>query len=187
MVVVSFFTAEYRDHVPRLRGECDRLGLRHRIEELPSTGSYLRNCCLKPGFILGSLRAAREPVLWVDVDSSILAYPSFFSDDDPYDMQARRMRPPRKRAWHVSVMWWNYTTDAMAYLERWAGNVGESEDEAAMEKTWREGLALRTRDVPDSYFRIEDERDAVIMARLSKTPAKRREARMAARYEREVM
>ncbi|MFA7327346.1 MAG: hypothetical protein WC121_11820 [Candidatus Kapaibacterium sp.] len=187
MIVVSFFTAEYRDHAPRLRSECDRLGLRHRIEELPTTGSYLRNCCLKPGFILDSLRAVREPVLWVDVDSSICAYPAFFSDSDPYDMQARRMRAPRKRAWHVSAMWWNYTPDALAYLERWAGNVGESEDEAAMEKTWREGLPLRTRDIPAPYFQIEHPEGAVILIRLSRTAAKRLESKIAARYEQEVM
>lgn len=187
MIVVSFFTAEYRDHAPRLRSECDRLGLRHRIEELPTTGSYLRNCCLKPGFIRRCLHDERGPVLWVDVDGSILGSPTFFSDDDPFDMQAKRMGRHRKRTWHVGTMWWNYTPNALTFVDRWVENTGDMTDESSLEWTWREGLPLRARDIPQSYFQIEDPSGAVIMHRLSRTAAKRRESKIAARYEQEVM
>lgn len=190
MIVISYFTrgdGQYLLESRRFRMECERLGLRHRIEELPCTGSYLKNCCLKPAFIRDCLRDERGPVLWVDVDGSILGPPSFFSDADPYDMQAKRMGPNRKRTWHVGTMWWNHTPDALAFLDRWVDNTGDMTDESSLEWTWREGLPLRTRDIPQSYFHIENPAGAVIMHRLSRGASKRREMPLAVDYESRVL
>lgn len=190
MLIVSFYTDDwvYPEHAKRLAGECDRLGLPHRIEKLASTRSYLRNCCLKPAYIQTCLQDAKEPVLWVDVDASILAPPTFFQDDDPYDFQAKRMGPQRTRTWHVGTMWWNYTPEALVFIERWVANTGESTDESALEFTWRQDHNLRTRDIPAPYFRImPDEAGAVIVHRLSTGEAKLRENHLAMNYERTVV
>lgn len=194
MLIVSFFTRDwtYPDHAKRLAKECEKLKLRYRIDELQSTNSYLRNCCLKPAFIQQCLLDERGPVLWIDVDGSIFAKPDFFRDDDPYDFQARRINSPvRKRNWHVGTMWWNYTAESMAFIDRWVANTGESTDESALEFTWRQPHNLRTRNIPKSYFEIlRDDRApvrTVIGHRLSGSDFKRAEYRDAEIYERDIV
>lgn len=195
MLIVSFYTAdwEYPAHGARLRKECDALGLRHRIEELPSRRSYLQNCCLKPAYIQRCLEDAKEPVLWVDVDGSIFRSPDFFSDADLYDFQAKRITSPKRtRVWHVGTMWWNYTDASRDFIARWVANTGASTDESAIEATWREGHALRHRDIPQSYFEIlrdglPPKPGTVIGHRLSKGESKKVECPLAEKYEREVL
>lgn len=193
-MIVSFFTDDwqYPKSAKRLAQECDKLGLRHRIEELPSTQSYLKNCCMKPAYIQRCLEEEKGPVLWIDVDGSIFAPPVFFSDSDPYDFQAKRMnQQTRKRTWHVGTMWWNYTDETRDFIARWVANTGESTDESSLEFTWRQPHALRTRDIPQSYFQIIRDDVAppktVIGHRLSGSDFKRKEYRQAEIYERTVI
>lgn len=128
-------------------------------------------------------------MLWLDVDASIYARPDFFSDDDPFDFQARRMGPQRKRTWHVGTMWWNHTPQALEFVDRWVQNTGECSDESALEFTWRQGHELRTRDIPYSYFRYASEPvDGVVIAhRLSTGESKRSESAFATNYEQTVI
>jgi hypothetical protein len=190
MIVISYCTPEayYRVHAKRLRRECDSLNLQHKIIELPETGSWLKNCCHKPKYILDCLLELKQPVLWIDGDGSILRYPHYFEDGAEYDFQAKQMSSHRKRQWHVGTMWWNYTPDAIRFIERWVENTGEMTDESALEVTWREGLPLKARDIPASYFSFDEtDQNAVIVHRCSRTPKKINEADLADRYEREVI
>ena len=192
MIVVSFFTDdwEYPRHGARLKQECVALGLRHRIERLPSTGSYLKNCCMKPAFIQRCLLEEKEPVLWLDVDASILAKPDFFSDDDPYDLQAKRMGSHRRRTWHMGTMWWAPTDATFEFIERWIANTGECSEESSMEYTWRQDHEkVRARDIPQEYFSWMTNLmpGAVIGHRLSASESKRQEVAFAAKYEQTVI
>lgn len=194
-LIVSFYTNDwtYADHAKRLRAECDVLGLRHRIEERPSTGSYLKNCCIKPTYIRDCLMDEKGPVLWIDVDGSVVRPPDFFKDSpDDYDFQAKRMDPVhRKRTWHVGTMWWNYTPAALSFIDRWIANTGDMTDESALEATIRQGDDLRTRDIPASCFMWEHHykrhpSDVVIYHRESRGSSKKAELPRAQRYERDV-
>jgi hypothetical protein len=195
VLIVSFFTADwqYPQHASRLAKECADLGLRYRIEQLQTTSSYLRNCCMKPAYIRMCLEEEKGPVMWMDVDGSIFQKPDFFSDDDPFDFQAKRMNSMnRRRAWHVGTMWWNYTDEARSFIDRWVDNTGESTDESSLEYTWRQPHNLRTRDIPKSYFEIlRDKRsrpqDVVIGHRLSGSTHKKEEYKLAEIYERTVI
>lgn len=187
MLVISFYTDDwnYPIHAERFVKECDSLGLRCRVEKLASTGSYLKNCCMKPAYIQQCLEDEKGPVLWVDVDGSILRYPAYFESGLEYDFQAKRMTG-RKRTWHVGTMWWNYTEQARDFIERWKVNTGESSDESSLEFTWRQPHDLKSRDIPDEYFVIGKEK-GVICHRLSSSQMKRVENRKAIEYERTVI
>lgn len=182
--VISFYTKDwyYEHYSKELKEDCKRLGLNFKIEELPSTGSYLKNCCLKPQYILDKLLETKAPVLWVDVDGKILKKPIFFDAlEKDVDFAARKMSRYRKRTWHVGTMWFNYTPAMIAFLESWILNTGGISDESGLEKAWRlNKLSLITSDIPEEYFIIEPKskmipQNTVIFHRISEGAAKKRE------------
>jgi hypothetical protein len=191
--VISFYTLEgsYHHWAKSLERDCQRLGLRYTIERLKSTGSWSLNCCMKPSFILEQLVKGSEPVLWVDVDGSVLRKPEL--SDYSCDFAARPItNPNRKRMWHVGTMLWTPSAASVMFLEAWIQRVGESTDESALEQTWRQcGDWLVTRALPPEYFVMEWDRskfpDAVIVHRSSGHDGKLREWRAAMDYERDVI
>lgn len=191
-LIVSFYTPDwlYPEHARRLAGECESLRLEHHIECRPSAGSYLSNTCQKPQFILECLNYGK-PILWVDVDASILQRPEFFTEEG-YDMQARRMTPDRRRTWHVGTMYWAPTEAAVSFVDAWAKNTGEMSDESSLEVTWKQlGHTLSTRDIPPEYFEIPrfggpGSKECVILHRLSNSPSKRQQRKMFQDYEQHI-
>lgn len=186
-LIVSFFTQdwEYPRHAAELKSDCERLGLDHCIEELPSKGRFTANCCMKPEFIRRKLIEMQRPVLWVDVDSRLRHLPEWFRGTDSlYDLQARHTIPEhnRRTKWHVVVMWWNCTPAVIEFMDRWIEATyrtmaeGGSE-EAALEWTRRQGHSLRVRDMPWEYSDFGNPRtaDPVIKNSISKGISKRRE------------
>lgn len=185
--LISFYTKDwkYPQHAERLKRECESFGVPYKIDPLKSTGSYLRNTCLKPQFILDCLKQLESPVLWVDVDASLLGKPSCFYCDIEHDFAAKRMSEERDRTWHVGTMWFNYKPNVIEFLEKWIANTGNLSDESALEKTWQDdGWMLDTFDLPKEYFYIERRAQeppegTVIMHRISDSTMKKREMRTA--------
>lgn len=180
--IISFYTNDwtYPAHAERLKKECDAIGINSLIEELPTTGSYLKNTCMKPQFILDKLNEIKSPVLWVDVDGSIYKKPELIDMLD-CDFAAKRMSAERSRTWHVGTMWFNYTPRMIHFLESWIKNIGVISDESALEKTWSEMSGLiSTYDLPPEYFHIirrtrEIPKDTVIAHRISDGESKKLE------------
>jgi len=183
VTLISFYTNDwkYPQHAKRLKTECQLLKINNVIEELSSTGSYLKNTCLKPKFILDKLNEIKAPVLWVDVDGSILKYPSFFEDLEGFDFAARLMPDERKRTWHVGTMWFNYTPQMIEFIEHWIDNTGKLSDESALDKTWKDwGYLINDKNIPEEYFYIEQKgkhtpKDTVILHRISSGEVKKKE------------
>jgi len=180
--LVSFYTCDWRypEYAENLRRECLRLHMPHRIEELQSTGSYLKNTCLKPTFIRDKLREIKGPVLWVDCDGSLLRPPVFF-DGLTCDFAAKKMPKGRARTWHVGTMWFNYNDTVLHFLDRWIENSGEISDESALERTWRQ-IQLDAVDIPSDYFvilRANRMPHGVICHRISDGEVKLRELPLA--------
>lgn len=178
VTVVSFYTDtwEYPAHAERLAGECDALGVPHRIVELPDQGTYLANTRLKPGFIRDTMRDLDRPLLWIDVDGSLLARPTALRDD--VDFMGFRMAPNRNRTWHVGTLYFNATDPARALLDVWAATVNRGSDEAAFDVAW-ESFTGTYADLPASYFEVpkpgaKPSPHAVIVHRLSTSESKRR-------------
>lgn len=179
--LISFYTNDwkYPQYARSLKADCERVGISSKIEELPSTGSYLKNTCLKPQFILDKLHELKSPVLWVDVDASILSKPTLFLGCEwGHDFSARRMPEERTRTWHVGTMWFNYTPSMILFMQRWIENTGNLSDESALDRTWQEiGETITTSDLPPQYFYIEKKGQRVppgtiIMHRISRSPIK---------------
>lgn len=191
--LISFYTKDwqYPKHATRLASECEALGIPYVIEELPSTGSYLKNTCLKPQFILDKLQQLKSPVLWVDVDASVFQYPQLldalleFYWDTNVDFAARKMPEERNRTWHVGTMWFNCTSNMIDFLEHWIANTGNLSDESALEKTWQQfGTTIKAINLPPEYFYIQQRgkqppADTVIMHRISNGDMKLREMSIA--------
>lgn len=178
--VISFYTQDwkYPQFARRLIHDCHCLDIPHRIEERLSTGSYLRNTCMKPKFIWEKLIELKSPILWIDCDGSLCERPTFFDGLD-CDMAAKRMPPARVRTWHVGTLWLNYTPAVMSFMERWMKNTGAISDESALEKTWRE-QPINVVDIPPEYFVILQRGKLprpgdVICHRISEGDAKKRE------------
>jgi hypothetical protein len=182
--LISFYTKDwkYPQYAAALQVDCERLGVPYKIQCLESTGSYLKNTCLKPQFILDKLEQLKSPVLWVDCDASLLGKPVC---DYGVDFAARRMPETRDRTWHVGTMWFNYTPTMIKFVKRWIENTGNLSDESALDKTWREhGHTIQTSDLPPEYFYIERRgqrtpKDTVIMHRISDSQMKKMDMPMA--------
>jgi hypothetical protein len=185
-LLISFYTDDWRypEHAARLKDECQALGLDYRIEQRHTTGSYLKNTCLKPQFILDCF--AKRPLLWVDVDASIYRKPDFFLEKG-FDFQAKKIEDPsRRRSWHVGTMYFEPSEKLQAFFEDWIKNLKVT-DESAFEQTWRQWAdKLIVRDIPQTYFEIEPKKpssECVIYHRLSKSPSKIKEINIARRDE----
>ncbi len=83
---VSYFTENtpYEALAARLRASLDRLGLPHRIEGIPSRGSWVANTGLKAGFIERVWQGSDGPICWIDADAEMLRVPHVVFDN-PFD------------------------------------------------------------------------------------------------------
>lgn len=191
--LISFYTVDghYDQHALRLRDECTRLGVPHRVEPLKDTGSYLGNCRMKPRFILDTLVSVGAPVLWVDVDASVLGLPMVCAEyqRDQIDFAARPVEQKgRVRKWHVGTMWFNHTIRTLEFLRAWCETSGIT-DEAALHKLEQAGgmERLKTCALPQEYFWIGNglpPHGTVIQHRLSGHKRKKDEYMLAVEDER---
>jgi len=150
--VISFFTNdwEYPEHAKRLKRECGILKLDCLIKERPGAGGYLENTCMKPFFILESLKELKRPVLWVDVDASIYKQPVFCKNLDA-DFAARPKAAGMSRKWHVGTLWFNYTPKAIAFLEKWCEMSHRLSDESALQDLWETNPDIKCKELPADY------------------------------------
>jgi len=177
VVITSFYTNtwHYADHARRLAAECDRLGLEHHIVERRDAGGYLANCRQKPVHIAETLEALGRPLLWVDVDGSVLRVPTDLPDG--VDFAAVPMAGIRTRTWHVGTLYFRPTRAAKELLALWVGALGHESDEAALDVAWKSGRWHGTHAaLPTTYMcygRWADVADPVVMHRGSHSKAKR--------------
>jgi hypothetical protein len=156
-LIISFYTNdwEYPTHAERLREECRRLGLDHHIEEQPSTKDYISNTAIKPFFIRNCLVKFDRPILWLDVDGSILRNPgmaSMVSDFAACKYQNRAL----DRDWAVGILWFNNTVNAKLLLDTWCNNTTGKTDEAAFDLAWKSlrGTVI-SQTLPDRYHFVQ--------------------------------
>src|SRR5690606_3078153 len=171
--IASFYTPDpyYSQHAIRLRCECYMLGLRYEINERPDAGGYLANCRQKPVYLLETLERWGEPLLWIDVDGSILKQPTAL--DYSLDFMARPKSKGKGRKWHVGTLFVNNTPGGHAFLRAWVDELDErTSDEAALDRLWRQGFPCSTGELPAEYFEISPQGaapspDTVVCHRLS--------------------
>lgn len=182
--VVSFYTNdwEYPQHAARLAEECNSLQIAHDIKLLPSTNDYHANCRLKASFILDRLQQLKQPVLWIDVDGSLLKLPVELlelSQDYDVGLRPRRVVHSNGYEWHVGTLWFNYTDSALNFLTTYATH-GRGTDENKLQQAWTaHRLNLKVYELPETYFVVINNnnrknlpKDTVIAHRISRSDLK---------------
>lgn len=160
LTVISFYTNtwDYPKYAEKLREQCDNLGLLHSIKLLPDTGDWLNNTKMKPRFILDTIEVIKGPVLWIDVDGSLLRYPKFIIDRiDKMDFMMKLKSRGQGRTFHVGTMFFNYTEKSLNFLRDWVDQCekGYASDELHLDNLWNIYLQktdLRWCDLPEEYF-----------------------------------
>lgn len=84
---VSYFTENtpYEALADQLRRSLDAFDLPHRIEPIPSRGSWVSNTGLKSNFIAKAWSESDRPICWIDADAEVLRPPKFVFDN-PFDI-----------------------------------------------------------------------------------------------------
>lgn len=136
-VVVSFYTPdwEYPRYAARLANLCDGHMIPYYIERLEGYNSYLKNTCMKPSFILDTLKRLKRPVLWLDADTAITEQPELTMPD--CDIAAVPFTVPDTLGlkYHVSALYFNNTPESLKFLAEWSDNAGPFEDHHAFAET----------------------------------------------------
>lgn len=177
--ICSLYTPnwEYPAFAEKLAKNCEELNLNYNICGYEDTGSYLRNCRLKPNHIQSVMEDLNRPLLWIDVDGSIYKKPEIFVNTEK-DFMAKKMPVNRVRYWHVGTMFFNNTHMGKNFLKAWVEktNTISGSDELALDLLWNEGefeKCLSFSDIPVYYFRIKNRKYSpntkdVIIHRISR-------------------
>jgi hypothetical protein len=72
----------YEKEIKNLENSLNRLSLPYRLFGFKNTGSWERNCHKKAETILQALNETDKPVVWLDADSIVEKYPTFFDTLD---------------------------------------------------------------------------------------------------------
>lgn len=176
MTVVSFYTPtqDYAAHGARLRAECEGLGVPCVIEERPSVGGWLENTCQKPVFLREVRARIRGPMLWTDVDGSLVRRPPMLPDD--VDFMARQWPAKSWRTWRVDTLYFADTEAVRLLLALWVEALVDHSDDYALNRMWATGAWTgRAAPLPPEYE--PGARRPVIHYRRAKHAAKRADQR----------
>ena len=121
--IISYYTegTGYEREVENLIASCQKLNLPHQIDSIPSMGSWEKNCCYKPRYILEKLNELTSPVLWLDADAVVVKKPTLF-ESLTADIALRVVEslPNESPSKMISgTVYVNHTTKAMTILKEW--------------------------------------------------------------------
>lgn len=125
-LVISYFSdvdgrTYYSDHAKRFLSECNNFGIPHEVSEIPSQGSYQRNCLLKPKFIYSKLIEHRRPLVWFDIDTFIIQEPNAFDglSSMGINLGVSATDPKNPITIKASPLWFNYTAETLQFVRDW--------------------------------------------------------------------
>lgn len=121
--IICYYTQEtaYEDHVQKLIASCENFQLPYSFDAIPNLGTWERNCCYKPQYILRKLTELQKPVLWIDADATIMQKPTIFEDFSP-DIALRILEdvPDDHPSKMISgTVYLNHTSKAFEILKAW--------------------------------------------------------------------
>lgn len=167
--IIAFHTPDelYANEAKRMKASIERFGLTHDITEIPTIGSWVENCSMKPTWILRKRKEIRGPLLYVDVDTV------FHSDPWPYLSQYDgdiAVMIYRDGQLNSSTIWINDTPNALQLLEDWKLQCDQARDvydqlvlQGIIEEQEREGSVLRVQRLPINLCYIFDRKKERIL------------------------
>lgn len=177
MVVVTFFTPEYKQEAEELKKTCDGFSIKLAAYPKPSKGSWVHNCTMKAEVILEALAEHQTGVLWVDADARFRDVPSLFDRLDAYDFgcywipnvwnkkQNTHLRPwgPDRgnEALAGGTMYFNNTSKSIDLINDWREEATKNPtvwEQQSLQKVWdrHDKNGLKTFCFPQSYCKVFD-------------------------------
>ena len=153
--IVSFHTDDeiYTAAAARLRASADRLSIPVHIETVSTRGSWEKNCAFKSEFIRDQWHKSDVPVVWLDADATVNAYPSLFATLDA-DFAVHK-----RDGWNFGggTLYFGRSPPAAALLTRWVDHCQRNPtqvDDISLDDAWAEitrDMPLRTTWLPKTY------------------------------------
>ncbi|WP_194847570.1 putative nucleotide-diphospho-sugar transferase [Candidatus Neptunochlamydia vexilliferae] len=121
--IISFYTPNtgYEKEIEGLITSCKKQSLPYSIDPIPNFGTWEKNCCFKPKYILKKLLDLQGPVLWLDADAIVFQRPFLFKDLDA-DVAVRIVDelPDDHPSKMISgTLFFNNTPAAIEVLKEW--------------------------------------------------------------------
>lgn len=104
-----------------LIASCKKFDLPYSIDPIPNFGTWEKNCCFKPKYILKKLIDLKRPILWLDADALIVQKPTLFETLDA-DIALRIVNelPNDHQSKMISgTIFVNNTPGALQVLQEW--------------------------------------------------------------------
>lgn len=137
-VIVSAYTISshlgnyYQRASIRLTKSLIKYNLRHFIYPLNPVNDWVKGCSLKPTVILSVLKTVQCPVLWIDADAELFAYPELFNGPTKFDMALRSS----EGHWLSGTLY--FTPKAIDFVEHWLSQTKPNEpDEITLLRLYR--------------------------------------------------
>jgi len=126
-IAVTAYTIDtpYEQEVKGLISGLEEHGVEYSLVGYKSVGDWRKNCQNKQKFIIDTLRKGNRPVVWLDADARLRAYPKLF-DNYPCDVGLyKRLHTSKQKAqlngsqyhWESGTMYYKPTGDVFEFLE----------------------------------------------------------------------
>ena len=122
--IISFYsdidgTTYYSDCAKRLTPQLTALNVPHDIREKPSLGSYQKNCLSKPLFIYSMLTEKKKPLVWLDVDSTVLKPLDVYDSCEGNTDIALACTTGNMMSAKASPIYFDYNNRIKLFLQKW--------------------------------------------------------------------
>lgn len=170
-LIISYYTVGtgYEKCADYFRNSMEKSGLDYALTGIKSYGSWEDNCAYKPIFIRDMWRRLKRPVVWLDVDATIEAYPSFFFRTCA-DVAFHKWRGVEfsscneKFGWELcsGTLFFNQSEEAGLLLNAWCEKCATHPlvwDQMNLDAVWAElslKMPLKTLFLPQRYLQIFD-------------------------------
>lgn len=121
-IIISYYTKDtiYEEEIKDLILSCNNLNIEYQFEGLETLGSWEKNCCFKPKYILKKLIETKKSLLWIDADAIILKKPILSDSFENCDIAfCPKYQDSQITSLHAGTLLINYTKNAISLLERW--------------------------------------------------------------------
>lgn len=122
-IFISFFTINtgYEDEVKNLITSLECLQLPYYIEGMESKNDWVKNCAMKPGFILNTMiKFKNHTLVWIDADAVVKKYPIMFHNSNRSYMKSIACGfIKQKRELLSGTIYIKNDTKALSILSNW--------------------------------------------------------------------
>ncbi len=169
--VISFYTKDtlYEKEIQPLKDSCKKFDLDFEIEGVSSLGTWEKNCCFKPTFILEKLKSLKKPLLWVDADALFVQPPKDFHLQCDFSTRRNEEYEDTNSSKVISnTVYVNYTQTTIELLQEWEkecffqiskkNRLSEVWDQVCLRDVLSKNKKIHFQPMPLKYCRIIDDK-----------------------------